>query len=292
MLKQVRSIYDRESAGDMVTDLIAAIIPRGGFRTFLGEQLPRFVNAYDAVVNGNTGGNNLGPEALRRICYLRSVHHESWRAPAIAFLVDHAHSTEQADRFFWALDRLAYTLQYSVKDREYRHKRYRRVLDAMDKPGVLFDSDSPLDLTGREKSDLIERLRGRFPNFKQRRALLMRISASAEGGIALDPKTDCTVEHILPRTPSKGSEWYEEWSKARDREELTECIGNFTLLTHAENQEADRKSFNDKLAIYFRSGEPSYAYSNDLKNRTRWTPEDVRVRRDALIQRLAQDWGL
>ena len=292
MLKQVRSIYDRESAGDMVTDLIAASIPRGGFRTFLGEQLPRFVNAYDAVVNGNTGGNNLGPEALRRICYLRSVHHESWRAPAIAFLVDHAHSTEQADRFFWALDRLAYTLQYSVKDREYRHKRYRRVLDAMDKPGVLFDSDSPLDLTGREKSDLIERLRGRFPNFKQRRALLMRISASAEGGIALDPKTDCTVEHILPRTPSKGSEWYEEWSKARDREELTECIGNFTLLTHAENQEADRKSFNDKLAIYFRSGEPSYAYSNDLKNRTRWTPEDVRVRRDALIQRLAQDWGL
>ena len=120
----------------------------------------------------------------------------------------------------------------------------------------------------------------------------MRISASAEGGIALDPKTDCTVEHILPRTPSKGSEWYEEWSKARDREELTECIGNFTLLTHAENQEADRKSFNDKLAIYFRNGEPSYAYSNDLKNRTRWTPEDVRVRRDALIQRLAQDWGL
>lgn len=292
MLKQVRSIYDRESAGDMVADLIAAIIPRGGFRTFLGDQLPRFVSAYDAIVNGNTAGVNLGPEALRRICYLRSIHHESWRAPAIAFLVDHAHSAEQSDRFFWALDRLAYTLQYSVKDREYRHKRYRRVLDAMDKPGMLFDSESPLDLTEREKSDLVERLRGRFPNFKQRRALLMRISASVEGGAALDPRTDCTVEHILPRTPSKGSEWYEEWSKARDREELTECIGNFTLLTHAENQEADRKSFSDKLAIYFRNGAPSYAYSNDLKGRTTWTPEDVRVRRDALIARLAQDWGL
>ncbi len=292
MLKQVRSIYDRESAGDMVTDLIAAIIPRGGFRTFLNEQLPRFVNAYDAVVNGNTDGNNVGPEALRRIVYLRSIHHESWRAPAIAFLVDHAQNVEQADRFFWALDRLAYTLQYSVKDREYRHKRYRRVLDAMDKPGVLFDADSPLDLTSREKSDLVERLRGRFPNFKQRRSLLMRISGSCENGVALDPRTDCTVEHILPRTPSKGSDWYDEWSKARDRDELTECIGNFTLLTHAENQEADRKSFDEKMAVYFRKGDPSYAYSNDLKGRTSWTPEDVRARRDALIQRLAQDWGL
>lgn len=292
MLKQVRSIYDRESAGDMVEDLIAAIIPRGGFRTFLNEQLPRFVDAYDAVVNGKTENLKLGPEALRRICYLRSIHHESWRAPAISFLVDHYGDPEAADRFFWALDRLAYCMQYSVKDREYRHKRYRRVLDAMDKPGVLFDTDSPLDLTAREKPEFIERLRGRFPNFKQRRALLMRVSGSVEGGIPLEPRTDCTVEHILPRTPSKGSEWYDEWSRARDRDELTECLGNFTLLTHAENQEADRKSFSEKLGIYFRNGSASFAYSNDLKGRTRWTPEDVRVRRDALIQALAQDWGL
>jgi predicted nucleic acid-binding protein len=292
MLKQVRSIYDRESAGDMVTDLIAAIIPRGGFRTFLNEQLPRFVEAYDIIVNGNTAGTKLGAEALRRITFLRSIHHESWRAPAVAFLVDHAHNPDETDRFFWALDRLAYTLQYSVNNREYRHKRYRRILDAMDKPGVLFDTESPLDLTARERSDMVERLRGRFPNFKQRRALLMRISASVEGGVPLDPKTDCTVEHILPRTPSKGSEWYEEWSKARDREDLTECIGNFTLLTHAENQEADRKSFLEKLPIFFRNGEASFAYSNDLKGRTRWTPEDVRERREALIQRLSLDWGL
>jgi hypothetical protein len=291
MWKQVRSIYDRDSAGEMVEALMAAISPQG-FSAFLNEKLPRFVDAYDAVVNGKTQHLDLSPEALRRITYLRSIHHESWRAPAIMYLAEHPQDPEKADRFFWALDRLAYAMQYSVKDREYRHKRYRRVLDAMDKPGVLFDAESPLDLTNRERSDFIERLRGRFPNFKQRRALLMRISGSVDGGIALDPKVDATVEHILPRTPSRGSDWYDEWSKARDRDELTECIGNFTLLTHAENQEADRKSFSDKLLIYFRNGGPSFAYSNDLKGRTRWTPEDVRTRRDALIQALTQDWGL
>jgi hypothetical protein len=291
MWKQVRSIYDREGVGEMVEALIAAISPQG-FSAFLNERLPGFVDAYDAVVNGKTEHLNLGPEALRRITYLRSIHHESWRAPAITFLVEHPQASESADRFFWALDRLAYAMQYSVKDREYRHKRYRRVLDAMEKTGVLFEADSPLDLTSRERADFVERLRGRFPNFKQRRALLMRISGSVEGGVALDPRTDATVEHILPRTPSRGSDWYEEWSRARDRDELTECIGNFTLLTHAENQEADRKSFPDKLAIYFRTGSPSFAYSHDLKGRTRWTPDDVRSRRDALIQALAQDWGL
>ncbi|RYZ13841.1 MAG: HNH endonuclease, partial [Alphaproteobacteria bacterium] len=251
-----------------------------------------FVEAYDIIVNGKSIGTKLGAEALRRITFLRSIHHESWRAPAIAYLVDHAHDKDETDRFFAALDRLAYTLQYSVNNREYRHKRYRRILAAMDEPGALFSEEGPLKLTERERTDMLDRLRGRFPNFKQRRALLMRISAAIEGGIPLDPKTDCTVEHILPRTPSKGSDWYDEWSKARDREDLTECIGNFTLLTHAENQEADRKSFLEKLPIFFRNGEASYAYSNDLKDRTRWTPEDVRERREALIERLSLDWGL
>lgn len=295
MLKQVRAIYDRNQVGELVDGLLQSIMQRMPVGTFLNEKLPRFVDAYDAVVNGNTQGIKLGPEALKRITFLRSIHHESWRAPAILFLVDNPlepQDPETADRFFWALDRLAYMLQYSIKDREFRQRRYRKVLDAMERPGELFEPDSPLDLSANERSEFIERLRGRFPNFKQRRALLMRFSASVPGGEAIEPSADATVEHILPRTPPKGSDWYDEWSKARDRDELTECIGNFTLLTHAENQEADRKSFADKLAIYFRSGSASFALTNDLKDRSRWTPDDVRVRRDQLIEHLVKDWSL
>jgi len=295
MLKQVRAIYDRNQVGELVDGLLQSVMQRMPVGTFLNEKLPRFVDAYDAVVNGNTEGIKLGAEALRRITYLRSIHHESWRAPAILFLVDNPldpKDPETADRFFWALDRLAYMLQYSIKDREFRQRRYRKVLDAMERPGELFERDSPLDLSANERSEFVERLRGRFPNFKQRRALLMRFSAAVPGGSPIEPSADATVEHILPRTPPKGSDWYEEWSRARDRDELTECIGNFTLLTHAENQEADRKSFPEKFRIYFRKGGPSFALTNDLKGRTRWTPDDVRARRDQLIEHLAKDWSL
>lgn len=293
MWKQVRSLYDRDAVGEMVSGLMGGITQKAGsIGSFLDTRLPKFVEAYDAVVNGKVDTLDLGDEARRRICFLRSIHHESWRAPAIRFLAEYPYDHDTADRFFSALDRLAYAMQYSVKDRDYRHKRYRRLLDAMDKPAALFDEGSPVHLTARERTDFLDRLRGRFPNFKQRKALLMRISAAVEGGVALDPETDCTVEHVLPRTPAKGSEWYEEWTRVRDRDELTECIGNFTLLTHAENQEADRKPFHEKLEVYFRTGAPSYALSKDLQGRTRWTPDDVRTRRDALIQDLAKDWGL
>jgi hypothetical protein len=299
--KQVRSIYDRDAVGEMVSGLIAGITHKAGggvkpsdaISQFLETRLPKYVDAYDAIVNGKTDGLKLGEDALRRICFLRSIHHESWRAPAIRFLAEFDYDAEMADRFFSAMDRLAYAMQYSVKDRDYRHKRYRRLLDSMDRPAELFEPGSLLELTARERTDFLDRLRGRFPNFKQRKALLMRISASVEDGVAIDPSADCTVEHILPRTPSKGSAWYEEWSRTRDRDELTECIGNFTLLTHAENQKADRKPFLEKLDIYFPEGRPaSYALSNDLRGRTRWTPDDVKTRRDKLIQALAKDWGL
>jgi hypothetical protein len=120
----------------------------------------------------------------------------------------------------------------------------------------------------------------------------MRISAAVPGGAPVEPDADATVEHILPRTPQKGSDWYDEWSRARDRDELTECIGNFTLLTHAENQEADRKSFLEKVGIYFRKGAPAFALTHDLEGRARWTPDDVRARRDQLIAYLSKDWSL
>jgi hypothetical protein len=295
MLKQVRAIYDRNQVGELVDGLLQSIGQRMTVLTFLEEKLPHFVDAYDALINGNTEAITLPPEAMRRLTFLRSIHHESWRAPAILFLVNSmgGKNPEVADRFFKALDRLAYTLQYSVRDREARHRRYRRVLDTMiDRPNDLYAPESPLNLTERDKSDVFERLRGRFPNFKQRRALLMRFSGAVPGGEALDPEADATVEHILPRTPPRGSDWFEEWAKAKDRDELTECIGNFTLLTHDENQEADTQSFKDKIALYFRNGKPSYALSNDLEGRKSWTPDDVRQRRDALIANLKNDWEL
>jgi hypothetical protein len=290
MLKQVRFIYDPKMQGEFIDSLLRSIMARMTVASFLNSALPRFVDAYDAVMNGR-GGYNLNASAQRSLTFLRSIHHESWRAPAIKFLADNPHDPDECARFFAALERLAYMLQYSVNDREYRARRYRRVMDAMDSGG-LYEKASPLLLAADERQQFVTRLMGRFPNWKQRRALMMRISASVPGGVAIQPDADSTVEHILPKTPAKGSEWYEEWAQAKDREELTECIGNFTLLTEAENQEADRKPFLGKLAVYFRNGPPSHALSLDLKGRTRWTPEDVRARREMLIGYLAAEWAL
>jgi hypothetical protein len=294
MLKQIRTLYDRNGRGEFIDGLIGAIIPRLSVGQFINEMLPRFVAAYDCIMSGKDDKIDIGPEARRSLVHLRAIAHEGWRAPAIRFLTDYDFDHDSAGKFFASLERLVFWLQYCVRDRDKRLRRYRQLLDFMDLPLEEQSAvPSPLDLSREEKQEIIDRLRGRFTSYKQRRMLLMRVSAAVPGGVPLPPETDSTVEHILPKTPSKGSDWYEEWSRAKDREDLTECIGNYTLLTHDENQAADRKAFVQKLNIYFRNnGQASFAISNDLKGRTRWTPEDVRARREMLIGHMAKEWGI
>jgi hypothetical protein len=87
----------------------------------------------------------------------------------------------------------------------------------------------------------------------------------------------------------------QDWSNTSDQDDLTECLGNFTLLTDADNQKADRGDFAFKMNIYFRpenNYEATYAITRDLQGLLRWTPDDVRRRRDALVGYLAREWDL
>jgi hypothetical protein len=293
MLKNIRFLYDRKMQGELIDGLVHAIKSRMSIASFIQDRLPSYVDAYDKVIHGLGARSGLPREALDRMTFLRSVHHEGWRAPCLRLLDEFNGDIEQATRFLLGLERLAYFLQYGVRDREYRAKRYRQVLDAMDQPGKVLAAASPLQLRRDESRDLVERLRGRFPNHKQRLALLRRINAATPGGEVLEPDSDSTVEHIFPRTPGKESQWLEDaWAKAKDREELTECIGNFTLLTVAENQEADRKLFPDKIEIFFRNGAPSHAMSADLRGLKTWTPDLARERRERLVRYMIESWDL
>ena len=293
MLKQIRFLYDRQMRGEFVDALLHAVMIRMPVSTFINDILPRFVDAYEAVVLGNQERMKFSPSVARSLCFLRSIHHESWRAPAVKFLVEHPRDNELAERFFSGLERMAYLLQYAVKERDYRHKRYRRIMDAMDQPTGLFDPSSPLVPSPEEKAKFRDRLRGRFPNFKQRRALVLRLNAAAPGGVAVPAEADATLEHIFPRTPPKDSQWTEYWRDPADIDDLTECLGNFTLLPDLLNQKADRMEFAKKMELYFpRGGDPHFAISNDLRGLTAFTPDNVRKRRDMLVGYLAKEWDL
>ncbi|EQD88421.1 hypothetical protein HPSA50_0734 [Helicobacter pylori SouthAfrica50] len=65
--------------------------------------------------------------------------------------------------------------------------------------------------------------------------------------ITMDAETQ--VEHILPQTPKRGSQWNADFNKEK-REEWVNNIANLTLLKRKKNAQALNMDFDEKRQIY------------------------------------------
>ncbi len=65
--------------------------------------------------------------------------------------------------------------------------------------------------------------------------------------IAMDAETQ--VEHILPQTPKRGSQWNADFDKEK-REKWVNNIANLTLLKRKKNAKALNGDFDEKRKIY------------------------------------------
>jgi uncharacterized protein with ParB-like and HNH nuclease domain len=93
-----------------------------------------------------------------------------------------------------------------------------------------------------------------------------------------------SVEHILPESPT------EEWAlkfQGIDIENYIYRIGNFTLLEASKNREADRKSYEEKKAIYQTS---NYRLAVQTIQTEDWIPKSVADRQKELANRALTVW--
>ena len=291
LLKQIRSLFDKASKEDMVTGFRNHVLPNVSAREFIEDRLQRYADAYGIIIGMRKPDTEFPPLVIQYIDHMRALDHVGWRAPALKYLVDGDLAEDKATEFFRKLERLAYAMQFVILDRDARGRRYRRVITAIHEH-TLSDENSPLELKEDDTKRFAERLFGRFATFRQRRAMSLRLNALTPGGVCVSPDADATLEHVLPRNPKANSDWLKSWPNAAERRELVDCLGNFTLLTNAENQEADRQEFDKKYEVFFRKKHPSFALSETIRGKSNWTPEVVRERRDLFIKLLCEEWRL
>ena len=295
LLRQIRFIYDKSNKGDLVSGFRKSSLGKIPPREFLTKILPKYVRAYKEINMGDIQLDSRSEEVNRYLHRLRSLDHQSWRAPAIKFLVEKRSNPKLAAEFFGNLERLGFVIQLIIHNRDHRNKRYRRVIETIDtgKLASFFSRSGPFTITKEEARKVRERLTGRFATFGQRRALALRLNAVLQNGATLAPESDATVEHVLPRNPGKDSHWLKIWPNAQARRELCDTIGNFVLLPHAVNQKADRMSYQEKKKVYFNgSGGSQFALTRDLEGEELWTADTVRRRTKRLAALLCADWKL
>ncbi len=294
LLRQIRSLHDRQMRGDFVTGFCTSVLQETSPRSFLEEELPRFVDAYLELKQGNVQLSRPMPAVDEHLARLISLDHAGWRAPALQFLVYHPRDADTAREFFCDLERLGFAMQLVITDRDTRARRYRRLSEEVMSDQKLFSPSGALTLTSEEREKLAQRLFGRFGSVTQRRALAIKLNSLLEDGDQSADTSNATVEHILPRNPEPGSEWYEIWPDLSERREICESLGNFCLLSQKDNQRADRLDFIQKRDQFFRRSSRGgrYALTRDAASYDAWTPTTVRDRTERFAKMLIREWKL
>lgn len=101
--------------------------------------------------------------------------------------------------------------------------------------------------------------------------------------VANDSIADITLEHIMPLKTN------EDWEEDDDLAEATQrFLGNMALLKSGKNKDIGNKSFEEKKAIYARSG---YDLTNELANYEKWTIDEIKERQARLAKLAVKTWS-
>jgi hypothetical protein len=194
-------------------------------------------------------------------------------------------------RYFQGLERLSYAFFLGAMrkdDRADRAARFARVVAAGVDETLLA---AAFELQDDEQAALAKRVREPFgrDNWK-RRAIATRINALLPRGRNFLRNEDVSVEHVLPTSASAPWEAL-GWPRAIAKY-CSETVGNFVLVTEAQNNKAGQKLLAPKKQIYFEwpGGAPIHAITEDIRDVNDWNEAYVRERTERFARLLLAYW--
>jgi uncharacterized protein with ParB-like and HNH nuclease domain len=227
--------------------------------------------------------------------WLQSIDNSDWIPPAIHYLSHNYHNPDSLLRFFSDLDRLASGLMIQRANINERIERYSKLLYAIDNKEDLYTPSSPLQLSIREREDILKILNGDIYLIRKIRSyILQRLDTALSEGTAAYNFPNITVEHVLPQNPSSNSEWCTWFPNQEEREKYVHRLGNLVLLSSYTNGLAQNYDFETKKQKYFtnKQGVCNFALTTQVLMEKEWTPEVIEKRQSILIDKLKEVWNL
>ena len=240
------------------------------------EQLPRYANAYKAIIEHETAVSARGA-----VLHLRRLSLLPWREwAALALKIRLNSSAADWEKQLGQLEGASFAVLfagYSSYDRAKIFGRALRQRDPFNRRGALSFNDQAQQkvddfLTGPTDEDDKEVLH----------ATVRWLEALQWGKeLPVAPlRGDLTVEHILPLRPD--ALWTNDFPERAARERLARLIGNLCLLQKHENQVvAGNRTYGDKRHVLRAAGRELHL-ARDCAKEERWTPSVIQARTTVL----------
>ncbi|HEY5864789.1 MAG TPA: DUF262 domain-containing HNH endonuclease family protein [Candidatus Tectomicrobia bacterium] len=296
LFAHIRMIYRktklRESA---LNEFRKDILPKQKPQTFIDQTLRPYSNAFKLIKDVSYQSDRYAEEVNSLFRWLNQIDNSDWVPAAIVYLSQHRHHPDELLHFFTDLERLASGLMIRRADINERLERYGRLLTNIEGHTDLYASDSPLQLTPDEQSQIVDTLNGDLYLIQRiRQYVLLRLDTTLSQGEASYNYPVITVEHVLPQNPSDGSTWIQWFPIKEEREHYVHCIGNLALLSRRKNSQASNYDFEQKKEKYFATdkGVSPFAFTTQVLQKSEWTPAVITQRQQELMQRLKILWRL
>lgn len=260
--------------------------------------LEPYSEAYTTLKNKNYMAAQKATEVNNYLQWLNKIDNSDWMPTAIEFFSIHKDDQEYILWFIKQLERLAAYLHITEKGLNQRIERYCLILREMEKnpKSTLSKPLMTIQLSDEEKSEFIQALDSEIyiKTPRRRSYIVLRLDSFVSDGAASYNPNILTIEHVLPQTVKKGSEWDKTWPNINERKKWLNRIANLIPLTRRHNSEAQNYDFDVKKRSYFsgKNGTTSYALATQVINESTWTPTVVSNRQNILLKVFKEHWEL
>lgn len=262
---------------------------------FIDRILKPYSDSLEIIKKANYQSDK-DPESVNSLFrWLNQIDNFDWVPPAIVYFSKNQQVPDKLKQFFTDLERLAAGLMILRVDINKRIERYGRLLTAIEQDFNLYATDSPLQITSEEATQIMKTLDGDLYLIKRiRQYVLLRIDSALSQGEATYNYPIVSVEHVLPQNPREGSVWFKWFPTEEEQMQYLHRIGNLVLLSRKKNTEAQNYDFEKKKKKYFvsKKGVSSFALTTQVLQNTEWTPTVINERQNKLLQRMKMLWRL
>lgn len=297
LFSHIRMVYRKaKPQGTLLAEFKEHVIKHMDGVTFIDDVLTPFAEVYEELSDEAYASTERAEHVNESLKWLNRLEFNDWMPPALAFAVRHRNEPPLMEIVFRNLERLAYSLLIRRAGINERIDRFSKLTSAIESGDDLNLSDSPLQITPSEQLQTFNVLSGPFYeslSARARTSVLLRLDALVSAGGAHYDYETITVEHVLPQTPSQGSEWLEWFPAVEMRDAHVHQLGNLALLTRKKNSAASNYTFDYKKSAYFtRGGVSPFALTTQVLSYSTWTPDIVKSREAQLLGVLERHWRL
>ena len=262
---------------------------------FIDTILIRYGQALNFIVKANYTQGPHAKEISAMFKWLNQLDHARWIPPALYYFFEHWNQPSHVLRFLTDLERLVVNFVLCRVPPYRRIDRYCELLQAIHDQNDLFVPTSPLQLTAKERYEMMKTLSGEmYLAHHICRYVLLRLDARLSEGTATYDYQTISIEHVLPQRPAPDSEWIKLFPTREIREKYVNRLGNLVLLSRGKNMRAENFDFELKKQKYFMTsgGVSPFVLTTQVLQYREWTPTIIERRQDELVGALKSLWKL